>query len=393
MNNVMNTYSRAAVEFSHGNGAHLYDTEGKEYLDGLAGIAVCGLGHAHPAVSRAISEQASKLLHCSNLFPIALQEQLADRLCANAGMDTAFFSNSGAEANEAAIKIARLWGHNHNIENPSIIVMDGAFHGRTMATLSASGNRKIQAGFEPLLSGFVRAPYNDVDAVESIGKHNPSVVAVMLEPVQGEAGVIVPNSNYLAQLRQLCDKHNWLLILDEVQTGMGRSGDWFAYQQHNIKPDVVTSAKSLGNGMPIGACMAAGDAATVLQPGNHGSTFGGNPVACAAALAVINTLEDQQLLDNARQRGEQIRNGLTTSIGALDNVKSIRGIGLMIGIELTSDCTALVKQALDAGLVLNVTAGNTLRLLPPLIITSDQADTIIATVTTLIKNHGAQRDQ
>ena len=345
----MNTYARAAVEFTHGEGAHLFDKDGKSYLDALGGIAVCGLGHNHPAVTQAITEQASKLVHCSNLFPITLQEQLATTLCQAAEMDQVFFSNSGAEANEAAIKIARLWGHQNNNDNPQIIVTEGAFHGRTLSTLTASGNRKIQAGFEPLVSGFIRAPYGDIESIKAIGENNSKVVALMLEPIQGEAGVIMPPAGYLKALRELCDTNNWLLIFDEVQTGMGRTGSWFAYQGEGLLPDVVTSAKSLGNGMPIGACMARGKAAKVFQPGNHGSTFGGNPVACAAALAVCQTIKNDHLTESAALRGAQIMQVLSKKLEGVSGVKEIRGQGLMIGIQLAAPCGELVNTALEQG--------------------------------------------
>ena len=386
---VMNTYARLNVEFSHGEGPWLFDREGKAYLDGLSGIAVCGLGHAHPAVTAAIADQASKLLHVSNLFQSSLQTELASRLCRQAQMDKAFFCNSGAEANEAAIKLARLHGHRSGISSPAVIVMESAFHGRTMATLSASGSRKIQAGFEPLLKGFIRAPYGDLGALQTIAGNNNQVVALMLEPIQGEAGVIVPPPGFIRALRALCDAQGWLLILDEVQTGNGRTGSYFNYQLEGIVPDVVTTAKGLGNGMPIGACLARGAAADVLQPGNHGSTFGGNPLACRTALAVIDTIEGEQLAARAAELGERIAQGMQRALASTPCLRQIRGTGLMLGIELSCDCTGLVEAALAEGVVINVTGNNTVRLLPPLILSDAEADTLVERVANTIANHSA----
>ncbi|MDH3643513.1 MAG: aspartate aminotransferase family protein, partial [Gammaproteobacteria bacterium] len=314
MNHIMETYGRLPVAFTRGEGAYLFDTDGKRYLDGLCGLAVTGLGHAHPRVTAAIADQASALLHTSNLYEIPLQARLADRLCELSGMDRVFFGNSGAEANEAAIKIARLYGNKRDVKRPTIIVLDDSFHGRTMATLTATGNRKVHAGFEPLLSGFVRAPYNDVDAVQQIANNNQDVVAVMAEPVLGEGGVIISDDDYLPGLRAICDANDWLLILDEVQTGNGRTGKFFAYQHTDILPDVVTTAKGLGNGVPIGACLARGVAAETLQPGNHGSTFGGNPLACSAAHAVLDGLTEDHLIERAAELGERILDGLSTAL-------------------------------------------------------------------------------
>ena len=381
----MTTYAPLPVCFDHGEGALLIDSNGKTYLDALSGIAVCGLGHAHPAVSKAISEQASRLLHTSNLYCIQNQQTLADKLSRISGMDKVFFSNSGAEANEAAIKLARLYGHQKGIDNPAIIVTDGSFHGRTMATLTASGNRKVQAGFEPLVQGFIRAPYNDIESLKIIAQNSANVVAVLIEPAQGEGGINLLDKDFLDQLRELCDQHEWLLMLDEIQTGMGRTGEWFAFQHSNMHPDVMTLAKGLGNGVPIGACLAKGKAAEVFQPGNHGSTFGGNPLTCAAANAVIDTIEEQKLLTRAGVLGNRIITGLQNNLADIEGVKDIRGLGLMIGIELDRDCPELVIQALNQGLLINVTAGNVLRLLPPLILTDEQADQIITTVCDLIK--------
>jgi len=382
----MKTYAPLDVCFDRGQGAYLYDDEGTEYLDALSGIAVCGLGHAHPTVTKAIQNQAEKLLHTSNLYCIQNQQDLADRLCAVSGMDSVFFSNSGAEANEAAIKLARLHGNKQGIENPSIIVTDGSFHGRTLATLTATGNRKVHAGFEPLVQGFTRAPYNDIDAIKNIAQNSNNVVAVLVEPVQGEGGIHLPDAEYLNELRSICDDNNWLLMLDEIQTGMGRSGKWFAFQHSNIKPDVMTLAKGLGNGVPIGACLAQGLAAELFQPGNHGSTFGGNPLTCAAAIAVIDTIEQQQLTQRAAELGSRMAEGFIKQLADIEGVKEIRGIGLMIGIELDRDCGELVKQALQQKTLINVTAGNVVRLLPPLILTDAQADQIIDNVCQLIRS-------
>jgi len=380
----METYKRLPVAFRRGEGAYLEDTEGKRYLDGLTGIAVCGLGHAHPNVTRALAEQAGTLLHTSNLYEIPLQARLADRLCAMSGMDAVFFANSGAEANEAAIKIARLYGHKRDVKKPAIVVMDGSFHGRTMATLTATGSRKVQAGFEPLLSGFVRAPYDDLNALTQIAENNPDVVAVLLEPVLGEGGIIVPSDGYLEGIRELCDARGWLMILDEVQTGNGRTGALFAYQHTDVAPDVVTTAKGLGNGMPIGACLARGEAARVFAPGNHGSTFGGNPLACAAGLAVLETLESDNLYERARVLGQRILDGLRSSLAGNNSVTSIRGKGLMLGVELREPCGHLVSSALAQGLLINVTRDNVVRLLPPLTLTDAEADELVTRVARVI---------
>lgn len=387
---VMKTYNRLSVAFERGEGAWLYDTDGNKYLDALSGIAVTGLGHAHPAVTHAISEQAARLIHTSNLYSIPLQEQLAERLTRISGMDNVFFGNSGAEANEAAIKIARRYGHEKGIDLPTIIVMDNSFHGRTMATLSATGNRSAQAGFEPLVAGFVRAPYNDVDAVRAIAANNPNVVAILVEPIQGESGVMIPADDYLAQLRDICDEKDWLLMLDEVQTGNGRTGTYFAYQQSSIVPDVVTTAKGLGNGMPIGACLASGKAAKVFIPGNHGSTFGGNPLASAAALAVVDTICKEGLSERAKELGERIVNGFRDQLSGAEYVKEVRGRGLMIAIELTEAGTELAVLAKVKGVLLNVTGGGKIvRMLPPLIMSDTEADLLVNTISKLIKIYSA----
>ncbi len=391
-NSLMSTYARLPVTFEKGEGCTLWDTEGKRYLDALSGIAVCNLGHAHPALKQAICEQAGELLHTSNLYGIAKQEALGDKLTALSGMDKVFFSNSGAEANEAAIKLARLHGHKQGIEEPAIIVMEQSFHGRTLATLSATGNRKVQAGFEPLVKGFIRAPYNDVEALENIARHSSNVVAVLVEPVQGEGGVHVPADNYLNEVRRLCDEHGWLMMLDEIQTGMGRTGRMFAFQHNNITPDVMTLAKGLGNGVPIGACLAKGEAAELFQPGHHGSTFGGNPLACAAGLAVVDTLVGEKLVERAESVGAQLRKGFELALGEQEYITNIRGKGMMIGIELDRDCPQLVSMALQRGLLINVTAGNTVRLLPPLVLSNDEAEQLVTAVTELINEFVANGD-
>lgn len=375
MNALMATYAPLPVTFSHGEGAYLVDSHGKRYLDGLSGIAVTNLGHAHAAVTEAIQAQAGRLLHTSNYYHIAAQERLADSLTRVAGMDRAFFCNSGAEANEAAIKLARLYGHQRDIQQPEIIVLEDAFHGRTLATLSATGNRRIQAGFEPLVAGFVRAPRNDMQAVHNIARNNPNVVAVLLEPIQGEGGIRPLDSDYLHALRLFCSERGWLLMVDEVQSGNGRTGDFFAYQGLKLLPDVVTTAKGLGNGVPIGACLAQGAAAHVFAAGHHGTTYGGNPLACAAAQAVIDTLEGENLYQRATSLGDRVRAALRAEAGD-DAIVELRGRGLMLGIELAQPCAAIMQRALEAGILLNVTASNTVRLLPPLIMSDEQADTL-----------------
>ncbi|MBI1424553.1 MAG: acetylornithine/succinylornithine family transaminase [Gammaproteobacteria bacterium] len=385
MNHLMNNYNRIPVSFSHGEGAVLWDTDGKQYLDALGGIAVCALGHAHPAVTAAVCDQAGKLVHTSNIYEIAVQRELADKLCGLSAMDNAFFCNSGAEANEAAIKMARLYGHQKGIEIPNIIVMEGSFHGRTLATLTATGNRKIQAGFEPLVKGFVRAPYNDTDAVATIAKNNKDVVAVMVEPITGEGGIRIPAPDYLNKLRAICDQHGWLLILDEIQSGMGRTGKWFAHQHNGIQADIMTLAKALGNGVPIGACLARGPAATLFKPGNHGTTFGGNPLASRAALAVIESIEKDQLLQKADTLGKHFLDGFGTALSGVKGINSIRGKGLMLAVELDRPCGDLVKRCLAQGVLINVTADSVIRLLPPYVMTTEQADTVISVVSDQIR--------
>jgi len=385
MQHLMNTYGRQPIAFSRGEGSWLWDLEGRRYLDCLCSIAVSGIGHAHPRLTTAIREQAGRLIHISNLYRIPEQELLAARLCALAGMDKVFLCNSGCEANEAAIKLARLHGHNKGIESPAIIVMEKAFHGRTIATLSATGSRKVQAGFEPLLSGFVRVPYNDLPALDQVAALDTNVVAVLVEPVQGEGGINIPGDGYLEHLRRVCDAKGWLLMLDEVQSGMGRTGKWFAYQHTGIKPDVITLAKGLANGFPIGACLASGAAADVFTPGKHGSTFGGNPLACVAALTTLAVIEDEGLVARAGKLGDIIREGIAARLAGVDGIREIRGKGLMIGIELDRPCGDLVERGLEAGLLINVTADTVVRLLPPLNMKDAEVQLLIDGVSSVIK--------
>ena len=383
-NAVMPTYARLPVTFVKGEGAVLWDATGKEYLDALSGISVCNVGHARREVAEAICAQANTLLHTSNLYQIKHQQDLAEKLCALSGLDNVFFGNSGAEANEAAIKIARLYGYNKGITTPTVVVMSNSFHGRTMATVTATGNVKAQTGFAPLVEGFIRVEFGDAEAVAALS-NNPSIVAVLVEPVQGEGGIRIPADDYLPRLRAICDQNDWLLMLDEIQAGMCRTGQWFAFQHTSIKPDVMTLAKALGNGVPIGACVAGGKAASVFGAGNHGSTFGGNPLACRAALAVIDVMETEQLAARATELGAYLLDQFRSKLADTAGIRDIRGKGLMLGIELDKDCTELVKQALEKGLLINVTAGNVIRLLPPLTLTQAQADTIITTVTALVQ--------
>ena len=387
---IMPTYQRLPVTFTHGHGAWLWDDQNNRYLDALSGIAVCGLGHAHPAVHQAICQQSEKLLHTSNLYNIAVQEQLADKLIEKSGMDNVFFSNSGAEANEAAIKLARKFGHERGIDKPAIIVMEKSFHGRTLATLSATGNAKVQQGFEPLVEGFVRVPYNDIPAIQQAISANNNIVAVLVEPIQGEGGVNIPSSDYLNQIRALCDEHELLMMLDEIQTGIGRTGKFLAFQHNGILPDVCTLAKALGNGVPIGACLARGKAASVLTAGNHGSTFGGNPLACSAALAVLTTLDKENLIELASEKAEQIAKGLTRRLLNNSHVLEIRYKGLMMGIELDRPCAGLVQLALQKRLLINVTNEKTIRLLPPLVIDAEQIQQLIQTLAALVQEFTSQ---
>ena len=383
---VMPTYGRIPVSFVRGEGSYVFDDTGKRYLDGLTGIAVCGLGHAHPKVAAALAEQASTLLHTSNLYRIPGQERLAVRLTEVAGMDNVFFCNSGAEANEAAIKIARLYGHSREVDAPAVVVVENSFHGRTMATLTATGNRKAQAGFEPLLAGFVRAPYDDIPSLERIAANNKNVVAVLIEPILGEGGIRIPDANYLDGLRAVCDANDWLLMLDEVQTGNGRTGRYFAFQHTKIVPDVVATAKGLGNGMPIGACMARGVASEMLVAGTHGSTFGGNFLACAAANVVVDELIEGGLIERAGELGERMQARFRTALRGNNRVKEIRGVGLMLAVELVEPCTQLVNDAVERGLLLNVAADTVIRLLPPLTMSDGEADTMVDMVVGLIES-------
>lgn len=380
---VMPTYARLPVTFEKGQGAWLWDDQGNRYLDGLSGIGVCGLGHAHPAVRDTLCKQADRLVHSSNIYQIALQEELARVLSELSGLDNAFFCNSGAEANEAAIKIARCYGHQRGVSLPSIIVMGNSFHGRTLATLSATASPAAQTGFGPMVEGFVRVPYNDCDAVSALTQ-NPNIVAVMVEPVQGEGGVRVPSKGYLKSLREICDENDWLLMLDEVQTGIGRTGRWYAYQHAGILPDVCTLAKALGNGVPIGACLARDRASQQLTAGKHGSTFGGNPLACSVALTVLRTIEKEALVEQAAELGAYILDRLKASLTNNRHIVEVRGKGLMVGIELDRSCGELVQKALQKQLLINVTAGNTVRLLPPLILQKTEADFLVDTVTELL---------
>jgi acetylornithine/N-succinyldiaminopimelate aminotransferase len=382
---LMQTYARQPIAFQRGEGAWLFDTNGEMYLDALAGVAVNGLGHGHPALARALCDQAAKLIHTSNLYRIPLQEELAARLCQLSGLSRAFFCNSGAEANEAAIKIARLHGHNNGVESPAIVVMEKSFHGRTMATLSATGNRKVQAGFEPLVSGFVRVPFGDSAAVEALAAHHKNIVAVLVEPYQGEGGVQIPQVNYLAELRRICDEQSWLLMLDEVQTGIARTGTWFAFQHTDVMPDVMTLAKGLGSGVPIGACLARGVAADTFTPGKHGSTFGGGPLACTAALTTLAVMEADGLREHAAQLGQFIRKDLAERLAGQAGVIEIRGQGLMIGIELDRACGDLVKMALAEKMLINVTNDNVVRLLPPLVMTQADAELLTEKLARLIR--------
>lgn len=382
---IMPTYARLPVTFVKGQGAWLWDQQNKRYLDALSGIAVCNLGHAHEAVHQAISEQSRTLLHTSNLYGIDKQQQLADKLAVLSGLDNIFFCNSGAEANEAALKIARRYGHQKNIDTPVVLCMNSSFHGRTLATLSATGNPKVQADFEPLVEGFIHVPFNNIAAIETAIAENDNIVAVLVEPVQGEGGVNIPDDDYLPTIRALCDQHQLLMMLDEIQTGIGRCGRFFAFQRYDFKPDVMTLAKALGNGVPIGACLARGIAAEMLSAGKHGSTFGGNPLACSAALAVIDTLSNSDLIEQAEQKGQKICRLLTEKTADANNIRNIRHQGLMIGIDLAEANPTLVQSAMEIGLLINVTAEKTIRLLPPLIIDDEQIELLTDGLATLLK--------
>jgi acetylornithine/N-succinyldiaminopimelate aminotransferase len=381
----MNTFSPQDVAFTHGDGAWLYTTDGRKILDGLAGIAVNGLGHAHPKLVKAIADQAGKIIHSSNLVNIPEQAALADKICALSNMDNVFFGNSGAEANECAIKIARLYGHQRGIANPQIIVMERAWHGRTLATLAATGSRKAQAGFEPLVTGFIRVPYNDIAAIRSIAAHNNDVVAVLTEVLQGEGGIYEARADYLSELRELCTDKEWFMMIDEVQSGVGRTGKWFAHQWAGVTPDVMVLAKGLGSGLPVGACVAKGVAANVFKPGNHGTTFGAGPLVSVAALTTIETMEAENLLDNAAKMGALIKSAFANALSGIACVKEIRGMGLMLGIELDRPCAEVVKIALDHGVFINVTHDTVIRLLPPLIINEAESRELVARVSAAIK--------
>lgn len=386
MPHLMNTYGRLPVAFTHGQGCRLFDEQGKSYLDGMAGVAVNTLGHNHPRLVQALGEQLGRLIHTSNLYRIREAEEASDRLAGIARMEEVFFCNSGCEANEAAIKLARLYGHQQGVEQPMIIVMEHAFHGRTLATLSATGNRKVQAGFEPLVSGFARVPFDNLAAIEHLVQHNPNVVAVLFEPIQGEGGINIVHHEFMRALRRVCDQKNWLLMVDEVQCGLGRTGAWFAHQHAGIVPDVMTLAKGLGSGVPIGACLAAGRATGVFKPGTHGSTFGGNPLACVAALTTLNVIEADQLMTRAVQLGEAIREGLRSGLADIEGVIEVRGEGLMIGVELDRPCGVLVSRALGAGLLINVTVEKVIRLLPPLVMSDAEGAELVAGLIPLIRD-------
>ena len=382
---LMSTYLPQPVAFERGDGAHLFDAGGKRYLDCLAGIAVNTLGHNHPRLVAALTDQIGKIIHTSNLFEVPLQHAVATRLVELSGMTNVFFCNSGLEANEAAIKIARLHGHNRGIREPHIVVYEKAFHGRSLATLSATGNEKVQKGFEPLVPGFVRVPLNDIAPLRALADSDPDIVAVFLEAIQGEGGITAARIDYLQQVRQLCDQRGWLLMIDEVQCGTGRTGRWFAHQWAGIVPDVMPLAKGLGSGVPIGAVVARGTAADVFKPGNHGTTFGGNPLAMRAALTTIEVMEEDKLVLNAERLGARLHEELARELGGVDGFVEMRGKGLMIGVMLDRPCGALVQQALDAGLVLNVTADTVVRLLPPLIFTEEHAAQLVSTLVPLIR--------
>ena len=387
---LMANYARLDVQFARGDGVWLWDSEGKQYLDALAGIAVCGLGHAHPEVTQAIATQAASLVHTSNLYRIEVQERLAARLCELSGLERVFFCNSGAEANETAIKIGRAYGRQRGFESPQIIVANDSFHGRTLGALSATGNPKVHSGFEPLVPGFVHVPYDNAEAIAQAVVQNPETSAVLLEPVLGEGGIVIPKPDYLQQVREICDRHELLLMLDEIQTGMGRTGRWFAFQHSTASPDVMTLAKALGNGVPIGACLARGVAAEVLQPGSHGSTFGGNPLACSAAVAVLEVMTRDGLVEKAAQRGRALEAALADKLSGQNCVREIRSHGLMIAVELDRPCPELVAMALERGLLLNVTAGSVIRMLPPLIIEPEHVERIATELAELVRDWNAQ---
>jgi acetylornithine aminotransferase len=378
MSHLMNTYNRLPVAFTHGKGAWLYGDDGREYLDALAGIAVNGLGHGHPRFVAALADQAGKLIHTSNIYRVREQEALAERLCALSGAAEVFFGNSGSEANEAALKLVRLYGHQHGNPQAQTIVMQHAWHGRTLATLAATGSEKARKGFDPLPSGFIQVPYNDLEAVERAAAADPRVLAVWLEVLQGEGGIRVADRDYVRALRALCDRRGWLMMIDEVQSGIGRTGKWFGFQWSDVQPDVITVAKGLGSGVPIGAIAATGPAAGVFGPGSHGTTFGGGPFACRAGLETLRIIEDENLLANAAAQGERIRAGLARALAGVPGVVAIRGAGLMIGVEMDRPCAELVTLALEERLLINVTQERVIRMLPPLVIGAREADEIVA---------------
>ncbi len=381
----MNTYARQPVAFVRGQGVWLWDEAGTKYLDALAGIAVNTLGHNHPRLVRALSEQIARVIHTSNLFRVPVQEAAADRVAEISGLDEVFFCNSGLEANECALKVARKYGHDRGVAEPAILVMERAFHGRSLATLSATGSRKVQAGFEPLVQGFVRVPLNDLDAVKQVAAHNRNVVAVFIEPIQGEGGINVSRLEYLRELKQICDEHEWLFMSDEVQCGLGRSGKWFVYQHAGFLPDVLPLAKGLGSGVPVGACAVGGRAKGVFKPGNHGSTFGGNPLAMTAVVTTIDTMKDEGLLASALRVGDAIRGGLSNALQGVPGVVEVRGMGLMIGVELDRPCGELVARGLEAGLVINVTAENVIRILPPLVMGDAEGRVVVERLVPLVR--------
>lgn len=384
MTHLMTTYTRQPVAFTRGEGVWLYDSTGKRYLDALAGIAVNTLGHAHRALVRALSDQAARVIHVSNLFEVPEQERAAELVCDITGLDEVFFCNSGCEANEAAIKLARLYGRQKGVREPHVLVMENAFHGRTLATLSATGNRKVQSGFEPLVPGFVRVPLNDMNAVHAAAERDGEIVAVLVEPIQGEAGIQIAHLEYLKRLRGVCEDKGWLFMADEVQCGLARTGKWFVYQHAGFLPDVVSLAKGLGSGFPVGACVAGGRAKGVFKPGNHGSTFGGNPLAMAAVAATITTIRDDALLANTERMGRRIREGLEARLSGIEGVREIRGLGLMLGVELSRPCKELVAAALERGLVINVTHERVIRLLPALIIGEAEAAHLVDVLSALV---------
>jgi acetylornithine aminotransferase len=393
MSHVMNTYARLPVAFVRGQGVWLYDEAGRRYLDALAGIAVNTLGHAHPRLVAALTEQIGRIIHTSNLYRIPLQEQAADRIAAITGLDEVFFCNSGLEANEAAIKVARKYGHDRGVAEPAIIVMEKAFHGRSLATLSATGSRKVQAGFEPLVQGFVRVPLNDLEAVRQVAARNKNVVAVFVEPIQGEGGINVSRLEYLRGLREICDQNDWLFMSDEVQCGLGRTGKWFVYQHAGIQPDVVPLAKGLASGVPVGACVVGGRARGVFKPGNHGSTFGGNPLAMCGVVTTLDTMRDEGLLENAVRVGDAIRNGLAAALQGIAGVTEVRGMGMMIGVELDRPCGEIARTALERGLVVNVTAENVIRILPPLVMNADEGRQVVERLAPIVREFLGQPEQ